>query len=104
MSAGVNKSSRTSAFELGDNDFYWFYFPDTKVHYIIPEFELVASGHIKTPEQEGTQFFVSYPYRHGNSKSPKMWYLNKYRFTLTDDNAATIETEIISLLATGIRT
>ena len=47
----INKKS--SPYFKGDNDFYWFHFPDFEIFYLIPENELINQGYISTEYQDG---------------------------------------------------
>ena len=42
-----------SAYKKGDNDFYWFHFPDKNIFYVLPEDILINNGNITVDDKEG---------------------------------------------------
>jgi hypothetical protein len=54
---GIQVHMGKKPYEKGQNDFYWFHFPDEKGFIVLPEQILINNGHIKTETQEGKRNF-----------------------------------------------
>ena len=60
------------AYDKGDNDYYWFNEQDEKTFYVVPESELIKSGHIATKKCQGKKNF---------NMTTTFGIVNKYMFS-----------------------
>ena len=49
----INRKLEKRPYDEGDNDFYWLNIQNEKTFYVVPETELINSGHIATPTCQG---------------------------------------------------
>ena len=56
-SGRTNGKRNRKPYEKGDNDFYWFNFPDKITFYVVPEHILIKCGYIKTVALPGKKNF-----------------------------------------------
>jgi len=72
-------------YQVGDNDFYWFWIKDSTIFYVVPELILLDQKCIvaKNETKEGYKMMCLYPHRKVQSKYN---FLEEYKFDLDNLN------------------
>lgn len=78
-----NGRNKFTAYNKGDNDFYWFHLPDKQTFYVIPEDVLLEKGYISDENKKGKEN-ISLCYEH--DKDIKTHWAYNYKFNYNDLN------------------
>ncbi len=87
----INEKSKFVAYEVNDNDFYYFHVYETSLFYIIPENKLIEHGYISNKKKLNTKIIL-YPLRNKEdlvNKNIKTQWANDFLYSY--DNEADME-------------
>jgi hypothetical protein len=87
---GKIKTYRNQYYQVGDNDFYWFWIKDSTLFYVVPELILLNQHCIaaKNESKGGYKMMCLYPHRQVKSKYN---FLNDFKFDLDNLNQEKIK-------------